>query len=954
MPTTPPLYGYSTADVIMYETWRYEPVAMVWPGLDPLGDYVVIEYDYNSHGTYCANTAAGRDFYAQTGYGVRSISGQAPATKIAASPALYFGTVAVSIYFFSGFDLDTPYGDGSRYLWPNLLANPWIAFEGYEWRWIYTGEHQVDITSNSYGTSGWALWGWNTGADPSSVIFDYTILVSGTMHFVAVGNGGPGYGTIASPASSSLAIGVGAATEFTYRPIYGYYWPGSSRDVITWSNRGPTELGVVKPDVLAIGSFAWAVGRTWDALGNIYGIRRLTGTLAYNLFSGTSQATPMAAGVGSLVVSAYRVLYGSRIPPYLLKTILMNTARDTGFDELSQGAGFVNAYRAVTAVYDPSFPKVYSTDFARDVFSELELNYAAITYGEFTEIAGSWFEPKIFIPLVKTYETRKLTIEGAGTYRVYPARLVAVETRDICSAITSGIDLAGCSGDTVYLNVTAATVYAHVFIDPSTLTKYDFFEIEAVYPYEYFESGGRSGNYTLLIGSSILDFAYWIDVGADGVFSWSETGRITYDIRRANALRIQSGRLSEKLAEIEALAERYIGVNVSSLPKYLVLRIGVSGATFRGILPIKIRIVGYKLSPWSDVRVGPSILTVTSGSRVVNVTVSPTPLRGFHSGYIVVEEITKKYRYLVPISYFIPLEITSEYLYKITPYTENTPRKNTYIRGAFDYTWRYESGDWRVFKVIVSPSLTNIWALGVRVTWPIHGNTNYASNLDVHVYGPYTYYMVDEAYNVYTYSVNTVQLAAELTRDPAGGSSYNPTRFWDAYKPGESIIVAPVSGPGVYRVVVRNIQYRGLFYNELFTLEVFPITLRTVYSYNANTKTYTYLVTIKTPGYSMQTLPQTLTPTREAIYVTNMVYIPDISNVGISVSASINRVDYTTGLLYATIQVKHIDTTPRGIYMIPLSTVFSVPVTTCGWLEGGNANIYSYHNEIPLVITVKI
>jgi len=85
-----------------------------------------------------------------------------------------------------------------------------------------------------------------------------------------------------------------------------------------------------------------------------------------------------------------------------------------------------------------------------------------------------------------------------------------------------------------------------------------------------------------------------------------------------------------------------------------------------------------------------------------------------------------------------------------------------------------------------------------------------------------------------------------------------------------------------------------------------------------------------------------------------MVYIPDISNVGISVSASINRVDYTTGLLYATIQVKHIDTTPRGIYMIPLSTVFSVPVTTCGWLEGGNANIYSYHNEIPLVITVKI
>jgi hypothetical protein len=28
----------------------------------------------------------------------------------------------------------------------------------------------------------------------------------------------------------------------------------------------------------------------------------------------------MTAGVGSLVVSAYRAKYGSRIPPYLLKT----------------------------------------------------------------------------------------------------------------------------------------------------------------------------------------------------------------------------------------------------------------------------------------------------------------------------------------------------------------------------------------------------------------------------------------------------------------------------------------------------------------------------------------------------------------------------------------------------------------------------------------------------------
>ncbi|MEM4895093.1 MAG: S8 family serine peptidase [Ignisphaera sp.] len=102
--------------------------------------------------------------------------------------------------------------------------------------------------------------------DPESAVFDYTTITSGVPHFIAVGNGGPGWGAIAVPASSTLSIGVGAATEFTYRPLYGYSWPGSSRQVISWSNRGPTELGIVKPDVVAVGSFAWTIGRAWEAL----------------------------------------------------------------------------------------------------------------------------------------------------------------------------------------------------------------------------------------------------------------------------------------------------------------------------------------------------------------------------------------------------------------------------------------------------------------------------------------------------------------------------------------------------------------------------------------------------------------------------------------------------------------------------------------------------------------
>ncbi len=953
----PPLNGYQTTGILSIpEIWEGEPVALIWPGLDPEGDYVVLEYDYNSHGTYCANTAAGRGIYAQTGYGVRSIAGQAPAVKLGAAPGLYYGTVATAIYFFSGFDIVTPYGEGSVYLWPDLLANPWIAFEGYTWSWAYIGEHQVDITSNSWGASGWALWGWNTGFDPTSVIFDYTIITSGTIHFVAAGNGGPGYGTVSSPAASTLAISVGAATEFTYRPLYGYLWPGSSRQVITWSNRGPSELGVVKPDVVAVGAFAWAVGRTWDALGNVYNIRNLTGWLAYNLFSGTSQATPMSAGVGALVVSAYKAKYGERMPPHLLKTILMNTAQDMGFDELSQGAGFVNAYKAVKAVLDGNIPLVYSTSILNDLLSETALSYELMTYGDV--LTGSWFEPKIFIPSVRAgaRATRPLTVKGAGSYEIYPMVLKQVNTTGICNIVTRVIEpavITACSGDELNVSVTGSTVYGHLVLDMEALKLYDYFEIEVIYPYEYFEVGGRTGAYNLRIGSSIAELAYWIDRNADGVFSWSETARMMYDIRRANALRIQYGDLEGSIAEIENLARELMGVDPTLYPRYLVMRLGVSGATYRGTLPVKVRVVGYKYQSWDAVTVSPSRFTLSGGERTVTVTVKGPSTPGFYSGYIVVVEKTRGLKYLVPISFFVPIELKGTRPIVLNPVEELTPRKNTYLRGAFDYTWRYESGDWRVFKVVVPPTFKNIWGLGIQVTWPTFNNENYASNLDVHFYGPYTYYMVDDETSlVYEFKAPGLQLAAELTRDPAGGSSYNPTRFWDSVAPGLSVIVSPMSGPGIYRLVVRNIQFRGAEYVEPFTVTLTPLTMSSVKIHNPAAGKIHYTVIINAPS---QFQPDVVYYTGEGVYTSLLTgetyYVEDVSELGLSVSLGTPLT--SSGRYRFTATITYTGETPQASYILPLSAVMKYPVTTSGWLNV-NATVYFYWDEIPVYLKFDI
>ena len=237
-----------------------------------------------------------------------------------------------------------------------------VIMQGIDWA---IAHDHADILSISIG-----FFGVPTSAaqQPLTAILENAMAENGTTVVASTGDSGPS-NTESSPALDPGVIGAAASTSyrifaqtnlFLYdmaeavhnggKPSYhlGQSTPGwLSNQVSTLSSSGVTEDRRM-PDIIAPGDLNWAACSTdtssyTDCENSIGG-----STIGLEDFGGTSESAPLTAGVAALVIQAYGQAHGNKSPsPAVVRQIIFGSATDIGISAENQGAGLLNALRAV-------------------------------------------------------------------------------------------------------------------------------------------------------------------------------------------------------------------------------------------------------------------------------------------------------------------------------------------------------------------------------------------------------------------------------------------------------------------------------------------------------------------------------------------------------------------------------------------------------------------------------
>ena len=189
--------------------------------------------------------------------------------------------------------LNTAYSNGAR-----THSNSWGSESSSDWGVYTSSSEDVDDRARYYDQ-------YYSGREGLTILF-------------AAGNDGPQSDTIGSPATAKNLIAVGNSQN---------RYQGAPNSIMDGSSRGPVDDGRIKPDILAPGGFVRSCkaqeatdtsGATWTSTW-------------YLEYTGTSMATPNAAGTAALI-REYITEVAQRPEPQgaLVKALMILGARDLG------------------------------------------------------------------------------------------------------------------------------------------------------------------------------------------------------------------------------------------------------------------------------------------------------------------------------------------------------------------------------------------------------------------------------------------------------------------------------------------------------------------------------------------------------------------------------------------------------------------------------------------------
>ncbi len=254
----------------------------------------------------------------------------------------------------------------------DVISSWYFAVEGYDGLLGTGDEAQIVVNGFNYPDI------YETGWDDYSRTADYISMIYGeerALFVMSAGDDGYGYGTVSAPGAAPGVLTVGSATDNLWTTSQGGGVDGSNHffgDVPPRASRGPTAMGIPKPDVVAIDT-----GFTNRPLASVP-----DGTEAYTFplpMSGSDHSAAIASSAACLVYQAYYQEHSGFPTASEAKRLLMSGADDVGYDILTQGAGFLNVNRSVAMAND-----TYGISSSHDFW--VPGNYEGLEYDGFASL----------------------------------------------------------------------------------------------------------------------------------------------------------------------------------------------------------------------------------------------------------------------------------------------------------------------------------------------------------------------------------------------------------------------------------------------------------------------------------------------------------------------------------------------------------------------------------------